>query len=101
MFHRALGAHVWDESGREYLDFFAGAGALNYGHNHPDIKNALMEYLAGDTILHSLDMYTTSKAHFLRAFEDTILRPRGLDYKVQFPGPTGTNVNDFRAILVR
>src|SRR5215472_7037662 len=91
VFNRARGARVWDESGREYLDFFAGAGALNYGHNHPEIKRALLEYLAGDTIIHSLDMYTTAKAEFLSAFDETVLKPRGLDYKVQFPGPAGNN----------
>ena len=101
MFNRALGSHVWDESGREYLDFFAGAGALNYGHNHPDIKNALLDYLAGDSIIHSLDMYTTSKADFLRAFGEMILKPRGLDYKVQFPGPAGNNAVEAALKLAR
>lgn len=96
-----MGSHVWDESGREYLDFFAGAGALNYGHNHPDIKNALLEHLAGDTIIHSLDMYTTAKADFLRAFDETILKPRGLDYKVQFPGPAGNNAVEAALKLAR
>jgi diaminobutyrate-2-oxoglutarate transaminase len=101
VFSRALGSHVWDESGREYLDFFAGAGALNYGHNHPDIKRALLEYLAGDSIIHSLDMYTTAKADFLRAFDETILKPRGLDYKVQFPGPAGNNAVEAALKLAR
>jgi len=101
VFNRALGSHVWDESGREYLDFFAGAGALNYGHNHPDIKGALLEYLAGDSIIHSLDMYTTAKADFLRAFDDTILKPRALDYKIQFPGPAGNNAVEAALKLAR
>jgi diaminobutyrate-2-oxoglutarate transaminase len=101
VFNRGLGSHVWDESGREYLDFFAGAGALNYGHNHPGIKSALLEYLAGDSIIHSLDMYTTAKADFLRAFDEGILKPRGLDYKVQFPGPAGNNAVEAALKLAR
>jgi diaminobutyrate--2-oxoglutarate aminotransferase len=101
VFNRSLGSHVWDESGREYLDFFAGAGALNYGHNHPGIKRALLEYLAGDSIIHSLDMYTTAKADFLRAFDETIMQPRGLDYKVQFPGPAGNNAVEAALKLAR
>ncbi|WP_343601189.1 diaminobutyrate--2-oxoglutarate transaminase [Mycobacterium sp.] len=91
VFDRASGSHLWDTDGRRYLDFFAGAGALNYGHNHPDLKAALLDYLAADRVVHSLDMGTVAKAAFLDRFEEVILRPRGLDYKVQFPGPTGTN----------
>lgn len=82
---------MWDTEGRKYLDFFAGAGALNYGHNHPDLKAALLEYLTADRVVHSLDMNTVAKARFLERFDEVILRPRGLDYKVQFPGPTGAN----------
>ncbi len=88
---RAQGSWVTDTEGRRYLDFFAGAGALNYGHNNPDLKKPLLDYLANDGIVHSLDMATTAKKNFLEIFEQVILRPRNLDYKVQFPGPTGAN----------
>lgn len=87
----AQGSWVTDTSGRRYLDFFAGAGALNYGHNNPELKKPLLEYLAGDGIVHSLDIATSAKTEFLQTFEQVILKPRGLDYKVQFPGPTGAN----------
>lgn len=91
VFDGASGAHMWDTDGREYLDFFAGAGALNYGHNHPDLKAPLLEYLSADRVVHGLDMMTVAKGEFLERFNEVILKPRGLDYKVQFPGPTGTN----------
>jgi diaminobutyrate-2-oxoglutarate transaminase len=91
VFDTARGSRVTDIGGRSYLDFFAGAGALNYGHNPPALKAPLMEYLARDGITHGLDMYTVAKGEFLRTFEDLVLKPRGLDYKVQFPGPTGAN----------
>src|ERR1043165_8867298 len=91
VFVRSKDSHVFDETGKSYLDFFAGAGAPNYGHNHPVLKNALLEYLTEDNIVHSLDLYTEAKARFLETFRDVILRPRNLDYRVQFPGPTGTN----------
>ncbi len=90
VFDRAAGSRLWDTSGRPYLDFFAGAGALNYGHNNPALKEPLLGYLSADRVVHSLDMYTVAKAEFLTAFEELILRPRDLDYKVQFPGPAGT-----------
>jgi diaminobutyrate-2-oxoglutarate transaminase len=90
VFDRAAGAWLYDEDGRPYLDFFSGAGALNYGHNNPVLKEALLEYLARDGVVHSLDMYTVAKADFLTALDELVLKPRGLDYKVQFPGPAGT-----------
>ncbi|WP_028937911.1 diaminobutyrate--2-oxoglutarate transaminase [Pseudonocardia spinosispora] len=90
-FDTAVGSHMTDIDGRTYLDFFAGAGALNYGHNNPKLKGALIEYLQRDGVVHGLDMQTAAKAEFLRTFSEIILKPRNLNYKVQFPGPTGTN----------
>lgn len=90
-FASAQGARVIDESGNEYIDFLAGCSSLNYGHNHPDLKNALLDYVSADGIAHGLDMETEAKERFLEVFERKILRPRGMDYVVQFPGPTGAN----------
>ena len=87
--------------GRAYLDFFAGAGALNYGHNNPALKAALLDYLAGDRVIHSLDMHTVAKREFLTAFDELILRPRQLDYRVQFPGPGGANAVEAALKLAR
>jgi diaminobutyrate-2-oxoglutarate transaminase len=91
VFERGSGSRLWDENGREYLDFFGGAGALNYGHNNPAMKRAVIEYIATNGITHSLDMHTVAKRRFLQTFDEVILQPRGLSYKIQFPGPTGTN----------
>ncbi|MEX2290395.1 MAG: diaminobutyrate--2-oxoglutarate transaminase [Mycobacteriales bacterium] len=101
VFDRAQGSEVFDESGRAYLDFFAGAGALNYGHNPRPLKQALLEYLGRDGITHSLDQYTVAKRTFLERFSEVVLTPRGLDYKVQFPGPTGTNAVEAALKLAR
>ena len=101
VFTRADGAAVWDEGGREYLDFFAGAGALNYGHNPPALRDALIAYLQSGGIAHSLDLHTAAKARFLETFEQRVLNPRGLDYRVQFPGPTGTNAVEAALKLAR
>jgi diaminobutyrate-2-oxoglutarate transaminase len=91
VFAKALGVRVWDENGHEYLDFLSGAGVLNYGHNHPELRSALSAYLDSNGITHSLDLFTTAKRTFLETFQEVILRPRNLDYRVQFTGPTGTN----------
>lgn len=91
VFASAEGHLLRDEGGKDYIDFFAGAGALNYGHNHPALKARLLDYLAGNGITHSLDMATEAKREFLQTFHRILLAPRGMPHKVMFPGPTGTN----------
>jgi diaminobutyrate-2-oxoglutarate transaminase len=91
VFTEASGSTLVDERGTRYIDFLSGAGTLNYGHNHPRIKQRLLDYIGSDGIVHGLDMATTAKRAFLESFERRILQPRGLSYKVQFTGPTGAN----------
>jgi diaminobutyrate-2-oxoglutarate transaminase len=91
VFTRSKGEFMWDESGNRYLDFLAGAGTLNYGHNNDLFKQELINYIQEDGIMHGLDMHTRAKADFLHAFNDKILKPRAMEYVVQFTGPTGTN----------
>ena len=91
VFTKAKGAKMYDEDGNEYIDFFCGAGALNYGHNNPYIKEKMVEYLMSDGIIHSMDMYTAPKRVFFETLQERILKPRGYDYKIMCCGPTGTN----------
>lgn len=101
VFDRAKGSQLVDSQGREYVDFFAGAGVLNYGHNPPEIKQELLAYLERDGVVHTLDMASEAKRRFLERFAEVILEPRGLPYKVQFPGPTGTNAVEAALKLAR
>jgi diaminobutyrate-2-oxoglutarate transaminase len=101
IFKSAKGSLMVDEMDNEYIDFFAGAGTLNYGHNNERITNAMIEYLQSNGVLHGLDMATTAKKKFLQKFSDTILAPRNLEYKIQFTGPTGTNAVETALKLAR
>jgi diaminobutyrate-2-oxoglutarate transaminase len=101
VFDRARGSRLYDEDGQPYLDFFSGAGALNYGHNHPELKQGLLDYLVKDGITHSLDMATCAKRRFIERFQSVVLEPRKLDYKMMFPGPTGTNAVEAALKLAR
>ena len=101
VFARAKGSFLYDHDGREYIDFFAGAGALNYGHNNPTLEKSLIDYIRGDGVTHSLDMATEAKCRFLDALDRIVLRPRDLDYRVMFPGPTGTNAVEAALKLAR
>ncbi|MGW1677547.1 diaminobutyrate--2-oxoglutarate transaminase [Saccharopolyspora sp. NPDC002376] len=101
VFDRASGSYLYDQDGTAYLDFFAGAGALNYGHNNPVLKRKLLEYIERDGVTHGLDQSTVAKGEFLKSFQENVLERRGLNYKVQFPGPTGTNSVESALKLVR
>jgi putrescine aminotransferase len=50
VFVRARDVSLWDDRGTEYLDFLAGFGAVNLGHNHPRLIQRLREFLAEDPV---------------------------------------------------
>ncbi|MFI9630175.1 diaminobutyrate--2-oxoglutarate transaminase [Streptomyces sp. NPDC052042] len=101
VFSRAVGSRLYGADGRPYLDFFAGAGTLNYGHNNPVLKRALVDYVENDGVTHALDMWTVARGHLLEALEEKILAPRGLAYKVVFPGPAGASAVEAALKLAR
>ncbi len=101
VFKSASNARQVDESGKSYIDFFAGAGVLNFGHNNERMKRAMIEFLERDGVAHSLDMYTDVKRDFIAKFVDTIVKPRGWNHKLQFMGPTGTNAVETALKLAR
>ncbi len=101
VFTRARGATLTDAGGRDYTDFLSGCSSLNYGHNDPDMKQALVEHITGDGIAHALDMYTSQKAAFLETFERLVLEPRGMDHRLMMVGPTGTNAVEAAMKLAR
>jgi diaminobutyrate-2-oxoglutarate transaminase len=101
VFASASNSRQTDENGKSYIDFFAGAGVLNFGHNNERMKRAIIEFLESDGVAHSLDMYTTVKRRFIERFAETILVPRKMNYKMQFTGPTGTNAVEAALKLAR
>lgn len=101
VFDMAKNAEMFSESGRRYIDFLAVAGSMNYGHNNPEIKKSILDFLGEDHIINALDMYTKTKEEFLRTFDELILQPRKLDYKVMCCGPTGTNAVEAALKLAR
>lgn len=45
---RGAGAYLWDDQGNQYLDMIGGYGVFGVGRNHPDIRQALNDYMAVD-----------------------------------------------------
>lgn len=100
-FTTAEGAWISDAAGGRYLDLLSGCSSLNYGHNHPVLKQALIDYISSDGVTHSLDLHTVAKQDFLAELERTILAPRKLSYRAMFTGPTGTNAVEAALKLAR
>ncbi|WP_206795359.1 aspartate aminotransferase family protein [Amycolatopsis sp. MtRt-6] len=100
-FDHARGSWLYTKTGDAYLDFFSGAGTLNYGHNEPRLKGALIDYLQRDGVTHGLDMFTTARADMVDTLSTLVLEPRGLDYKIAFPGPAGATAVEAALKLAR
>lgn len=101
VFTHASGSEMTDAEGRTYIDFLGGCSSLNYGHNDPTMKQALIDHIANDGLAQGLDLHTDTKAQFLTAFDTHILKPRGMDHKVMFTGPTGANAVEAAMKVVR
>jgi diaminobutyrate-2-oxoglutarate transaminase len=100
-FVRARGATLEDQSGRTYIDLFAAAGALNYGHNPAELTAALRQALDDGIPLAALDFQTLTRQRFMEAMASIILEPRGMPHRIQFVGPTGTNAVEAALRLAR
>lgn len=100
-FSRARGSIVLTNDGRRLIDFLSGTGTLNYGHNNHEIKAAIIEYLASDSVVHGFDVATRAKIEFMEIFSSVILDQRGFQYRFQFTGPTGADAIDTALMLSR
>ena len=54
---RGEGCRIWDEQGREYLDFGAGIAVCSVGHSHPRVADALSRQAR--TLVHTSNLYYT------------------------------------------
>src|SRR5690625_7509822 len=91
VFNRAQGSYLYDEEGNAYLDFLAGAGSLNYGHNSPLLKRALLDYLESDTITNGHDVHSSARERLLEVIREQILKPREVGYRIQCTAHTRTH----------
>lgn len=71
---KGMGVHVWDVEGKEYIDFLSAYSAVNQGHCHPRIIEALQKQASKLTL--------TSRAfhnNVLGEYEEYITRYFGYD----------------------
>jgi alanine-glyoxylate transaminase/(R)-3-amino-2-methylpropionate-pyruvate transaminase len=90
------GQYVWDETGRRYLDFFAGIVTLSCGHSHPKVVGRVREQL--ETLQHTTTIYL--HPNFPRLARELAARlPEGLD--VTYFVNSGSEANDLAITLAR
>ena len=72
---RGKGARVWDEDGREYLDFTSGIAVNAIGHAHAALQKAIAEQ-AGE-LIHTSNLFLTRPQALLAARLETMVGARG------------------------
>jgi acetylornithine/N-succinyldiaminopimelate aminotransferase len=55
---RGQGCRVWDDAGKEYLDFVSGLAVVNLGHAHPEVAQAAAAQLT--RLVHVSNIYYTT-----------------------------------------
>ena len=63
---RAEGAKMWDENGKEYIDFAGGIGVMNIGHSNPEVIQAIKDQ--ADKFMHTC-IHVTLNDPYLRLAE--------------------------------
>lgn len=95
---RAQGTHVYDASGKKYLDAIGGIVCIATGHNHPKIKAKLKAMLDQDEIQHTSLLYLSS--HVAELAKKTVEHaPKGLD-RVAFTN-SGSEANELAFMAAR
>jgi 4-aminobutyrate aminotransferase-like enzyme len=95
---KAQGCHVWDSTGKKYLDGIGGIVCISAGHNHPRIKQALGAALERDQIQHTSTLYLSDPAiDTAEALIDEA--PAGID-RVAFTN-SGSEANELAFMVAR
>jgi acetylornithine/N-succinyldiaminopimelate aminotransferase len=91
---KGQGCRVWDDGGREYLDFVAGLAVCNLGHAHPDIARAagaqLTQLVHVSNIYYTTPMVELAEGLVAKSFADRV-----------FFANSGAEVNEGAIKLVR
>lgn len=101
VFHSGTGIRLRDQSGREIIDCLACAGALPLGHNHPEIREALLQFVASDHPHQALDLTTPAKFEFVQELFG--LLPDGFAHRarIHFCSPSGSDAVEAAIKLTR
>ena len=74
---------------REYIDFYSGAGTLNYGHHNTQLKHALFDDIKRNGQLGAGARKESITNGFFETVKRVLLKPRSWSYQMRLAGPTG------------
>jgi acetylornithine/N-succinyldiaminopimelate aminotransferase len=94
-FVKGAGTRLWDDEGKEYLDFLGGLAVTSLGHAHPAVAEALAEQAR--TLLHVSNLYATLPGPEVAATLDELLGGGG---KILFTN-SGAEANEVAIKLAR
>jgi acetylornithine/N-succinyldiaminopimelate aminotransferase len=75
-FVRGAGSILWDDSGKQYLDFLSGLAVTSLGHANPVVADALAQQ--ANTLLHVSNLFGTEPGEDVAATLDELLGGGGL-----------------------
>jgi diaminobutyrate-2-oxoglutarate transaminase len=101
VFESGAGVRLRDETGREIIDCLACAGALPLGHNHPEVREALLRFLSSGHVMQGLDLTTPAKFEFMEELFSFLPEGWADKGKVQFCSPSGSDAVEAAMKLVR
>lgn len=91
MFVSGHGIHVRDSDGKEYIDCLSNAGSLPVGHNHPEVRDAVISYILSDGIQQALDLTTPAKYAFVKELFSKLPKDFSDHAKIHFCSPCGSD----------
>jgi glutamate-1-semialdehyde 2,1-aminomutase len=63
--NRGKGAYIWDEDGKNYIDFCMSFGPLIHGHQDPEIKEAIIKALENGWTFGACEKYSLETAEYI------------------------------------
>lgn len=63
--NRGMGAKIWDEEGKEFIDFCMSFGPLIHGHQDPEIKEAIIKALENGWTFGACEKYSLELAEYI------------------------------------
>jgi diaminobutyrate-2-oxoglutarate transaminase len=101
VFASGEGLTIRDSEGREYIDALACAGALPLGHNHAEVRDAVIDHVASGQLQQALDLTTPAKAEFVERLYATLPADFSRRAKIQFCSPSGSDAVEAAMKLTR
>lgn len=90
--------YLWDETGRQYLDAFAGIVTVSVGHCHPKVVERVRAQVG--TLQHTTTIYLhPTVGQFARKLAEHM--PKGSDLKVTYFTNSGSEANDLATLTAR